>query len=421
MAAAEECNMTLTTPRLSSGRNMRVPKVVLSARPRQDIPPDHVLLRVDRFGFSANNVTYQALGEHPHFRYFDFHSLPESDEVSVEQDGVIPVWGFATVIRSSHPKISVGERVYGYLAPTRFLLLPVSTSDVNKYAFYVPRPHLPRDRRPYNQILRCSSDPQYIPNPYFEDLTMLYRPLFWTAFWCEDWLATSKYRGGASTVLISSASSKTAFCLAYLIHKRDRTIKVVGLTSPKNIGFTKGLGLYDEVLEYDSLTTSPLLHSGERWIYVDVAGNKDFNRHVYDHFASPYTPTLAAVVSLGLTNLSPSTSSASHKWSESDFSVEPSSQPTSAFWPVEENFFMPEWLNVRRRQLDVRDIFSMQQTAWMDLMDNCTEWVEVERVYGAEAVKDSYKSIVTNSVSAKKGLIWSLWDSNAPVAYPTKL
>jgi hypothetical protein len=39
------------------------------------------------------------------------------------------------------------------------------------------------DRRPYNQLMRCSVDPQYNPSPEIEDLTMLYRPLFWTAFW----------------------------------------------------------------------------------------------------------------------------------------------------------------------------------------------------------------------------------------------
>jgi hypothetical protein len=32
------------------------------------IAPNHVLLRVERFGFSANNVTYGLLGEESHFR-----------------------------------------------------------------------------------------------------------------------------------------------------------------------------------------------------------------------------------------------------------------------------------------------------------------------------------------------------------------
>jgi hypothetical protein len=52
-------------------------------------------------------------------------------------------YGVLVIVASNHSGIHPGERVYGYLAPTRYLLLPVSPSDVNKFAFYVPRPHLP--------------------------------------------------------------------------------------------------------------------------------------------------------------------------------------------------------------------------------------------------------------------------------------
>lgn len=48
-------------------------KVVLCRAPLPaTIPENHILIRMDRFGFSANNVTYQALGEAPHFRYVCF-------------------------------------------------------------------------------------------------------------------------------------------------------------------------------------------------------------------------------------------------------------------------------------------------------------------------------------------------------------
>lgn len=152
-------NITLCCPRQSSGQNPNALVVVTSPRP-QPVLPSHVLLKVDRFGFSANNITYQVLGEHPHFRcvelfynsqciawiisYFDFHPVPESDNWSTSPTthGLTPVWGFGTIIASTHPKIKEGERVYGYLAPTRYLLLPVA-ADVNKFTFYIPRPHLP--------------------------------------------------------------------------------------------------------------------------------------------------------------------------------------------------------------------------------------------------------------------------------------
>jgi hypothetical protein len=76
-------------------------------------------------------------------RYFDYHPAPTAGSVSPKTHGLIPVWGFGTVVNSTHPHIQTGERVYGYLAPTRYLLVPVSLSDVNKFAFFVPRPHLP--------------------------------------------------------------------------------------------------------------------------------------------------------------------------------------------------------------------------------------------------------------------------------------
>lgn len=79
-------------------------------------------------------------------RYFDFHEAPEAPEsgVSPSTHGVTPVWGFGTVAASTHPTIHAGERVYGYFAPTRFLVLSVLPSEVNRYGFTVSRPHLPK-------------------------------------------------------------------------------------------------------------------------------------------------------------------------------------------------------------------------------------------------------------------------------------
>ncbi|KAG6908002.1 hypothetical protein DXG01_006537 [Tephrocybe rancida] len=413
-------NLTLCVPRVSSGQDPHRPVLTTSEMPSQ-CPANHVLIKVDRFGFSANNVTYQALGEHPHFRYFDFNDAPVAGGVSPKTHGLFPVWGFATVLKSSHPKIYEGERVYGYFAPTRYLLLPVSPADVNKHAFYVPRPHLPADRRPYNQILRCAADPQYTPNPAIEDLTMLYRPLFWTSYWCEDWLFSSNYYGGASVFLISSASSKTAFCLAYLIKKRisrgefDRSIRIVGLTSKGNVGFTTRLGHYDDVLEYGSFTSGDAFQGrggDNKWIYVDVASNDSLNKQIQAYFALPYSPRIAACVALGLTNLSPGDDSID--WSTNTFTASPppDAAPMSQIWPKFENFFMPEWLNVRKHQLPVSEIFARQNTAWAALMEDCKGWVRMERVYGGAAVKRAYEEVAQHGLGPDRGLVWSLWDED---------
>lgn len=61
-------NLALCVPRQSSGYNTQKP-VIAPSSTTIECPPNHVLIKVERFGFSANNITYQALGEHPHFRY----------------------------------------------------------------------------------------------------------------------------------------------------------------------------------------------------------------------------------------------------------------------------------------------------------------------------------------------------------------
>lgn len=281
------------------------------------------------------------------------------------------------------------------------------------------------DRRPYNQILRCAADPHYMPTSAAEDLTMLYRPLFWTSYWCEDWIFSSGYRGGASSILISSASSKTAFCLAYLIRNRisqgdiNANTQIIGLTSTKNLAFTKGLELYHEVYEYDTFSSAPRLQGQKkRWIYVDVTGNESLNQRVTAHFSSPYTGTLAAYISLGFTNLSPSLSNVDTlDWNGNKFAATPSPSvnnevPTSSFWPKIEQFFMVEWLDVRKHQISIAEIFSRQNLAWKQLMVDCVGWVKVDRVYGADNVKKAYEVVAKNGLGPAQGLVWSMWEGS---------
>ncbi|KAJ7621956.1 hypothetical protein DFH06DRAFT_1009711 [Mycena polygramma] len=410
-----ETNLSLCFPRPSAQLVSREKAVIATSSIPRKIPANSVLIRVDRFGFSANNVTYQALGEQPHFRYYDFHPAPETGTVSPKTHGLVPVWGFGTIVASSHPKISAGERIYGYLAPSRYLLVPVSPSDVNRHSFYVPRPHLPADRRPYNQIIRCAADPEYTPTTLGEDLTMLYRPLFWTAYWFEDWIFSLGYRG-ATAFLISSASAKTAFCAAYLIGNRrargEANVKIIGLTSKRNVAFTKGLSLYDEVVEYDSF---PSALGREKWVYVDVAGNNDLNKRLFSHFRTPASGELITSVALGMTTLAPASEKAtSLDWSTNTFKE-------SAQVPQLEQFFMVEWLNVRKHQLSFNEIFSRQKKAWAELMVDCIPWVRLEHVSGADKVKKAYENIATTGFSPDVGFIWSLWDDEKDKRAASKL
>lgn len=243
---------------------------------------------------------------------------------------------------------------------------------------------------------------------------MLYRPLFWTAFWCEDWLNAFDYRG-ASHVLISSASAKTAFCLAYLLGKRrqrtpTRACKIVGMTSKRNVAFTQELKLYDAVIEYDNLTSAEILKlSAEKWLYIDVAGSDELNAKVQAHFST--SNSLVASIQLGLTNLSPSApSAASTKFTTNTSLSSPSASSSKGKLEMEQ-FFMPEWLAVQRKRLRIDEITNMQALAWRDLMTEGTSWVRIERVYGGNAIERAYREVAVKGTDPRTGMIWSLWDS----------
>lgn len=256
---------------------------------------------------------------------------------------------------------------------------------------------------------------------------MLYRPLFWTSYWCEDWLhSIGSYKrdtGVKLSILVASASSKTAFSLAYLIRKRIRAgelpdVQIVGVTSKRNVGFTQRLRLYDDVYEYGSFTDGKAFQGDNerRWIYVDVAGNDDFNSRVKAHFASPSVGLIVKNVALGVTNLTPSASANDDmKWSHNAFDpLAPVFGEPGNRWPTVEHFFMPEWLNTRKNQLPVAEIFKRQSKAWSQLMKDCPGWVQLERVYGADKVRDDFLRIAKEGLGPDKGLVWSLWDEPLP-------
>ncbi|WP_446000185.1 DUF2855 family protein [Pseudomonas aeruginosa] len=218
------------------------------------------LLAVGEFALTANNVTYAALGDA--LRYWEF--FPAGEGL-----GIVPVWGFAEVLASRCPGVEPGERFYGYYPMASHLL--VAPAQVRGSGFVDASEHRRNLPSVYNQYLRCSSDPLYRASD--EALQMLLRPLFTTSFLLDDFLAEHAFFG-ATDLLLSSASSKTAIGLAFLLQRnraqRGQDYRIVGLTSAGNRAFVEGLGCYDEVLAYDRLDA--LDASGDA-LSVDFAGN----------------------------------------------------------------------------------------------------------------------------------------------------
>src|SRR5580704_18504761 len=158
------------------------------------------LLRVDAFGLTSNNITYATFGEA--MSYWSF--FPAEDGW-----GRVPVWGFAEVLASSVAELEPGARVFGYLPPSSELL--VEPAHVSAQGFVDASAHRAALPRAYNRYARVDADPLY--DAEREDEQMLLRPLFLTSFLIDDFLEDSDLFG-ADTVVLSSASSKTASALA---------------------------------------------------------------------------------------------------------------------------------------------------------------------------------------------------------------
>ena len=155
------------------------------------LEPGQVLLAVDSFAFTANNVTYAVFGDI--MQYWSFYPAPEGF-------GRVPVWGFAVVARSAHPQVEEGERVYGYLPMSTHFV--VQADRVHAGGFDDVSPHRQAMSPFYNQYLRTAADPGYDPEREAEQ--MLFRPLFATAFLIDDFLDENDFFGGRSVVISSN-------------------------------------------------------------------------------------------------------------------------------------------------------------------------------------------------------------------------
>lgn len=177
--------------------------------------------------------------------------------------GRVPVWGFADVEASQVEGPSEGDRVYGYLPMATHLV--VTPSRISEGGFVDAAPHRKALPPVYNQYQRVTVDSEY--GPKREREYAILRPLFMTSFLIDDWLADDEMFG-AESVLLASASSKTALGLAQLLSTK-RDVEVVGLTSSVNAEFVRSVGYYDHAVEYDEIGDLP---ADRPTVFVDMAG-----------------------------------------------------------------------------------------------------------------------------------------------------
>ena len=334
-----------------------------------EVHPGQVLLHVDKFAFTANNITYAVFGDA--MAYWAFFPAPEGW-------GRIPVWGYADVVRSRHDAIREGERIYGYVPmSTQFVLQPDRVSEGRLVDAMPHRRQLPAA---YQDYLRVGTDAAQRP---FENHQALLRPLFSTAFLIDDFLSDNNLFG-ARRVVLSSASSKTSLGLAHLLRlRRPGGGEVVGLTAAGNIAFCESTGYYERVLNYDALSQ---LSAETPTVFVDMAGNGKLLHDIHHHFRD---------------NLKYSCMVGGTHWEkrETQHSL-PGAKPTF--------FFAPTQLQKRVKDWGGPGLMQRIGDATRGFIPTTQSWLKIIHGRGAAAVESVYRETLEGRVPPEQGHILSL-------------
>ncbi|MEO1712968.1 MAG: DUF2855 family protein, partial [Bacteroidota bacterium] len=218
-----------------------------------------ILLKVDKFAYTANNMTYAAAGDM--LGYWQFFPAVGADPHGW---GVIPVWGFADVIESTTGAIKVGERLFGYFPPSKHLKLkPSHISNLQFIDASDHRKHLPAG---YNLYRRVNHEPGY--DAQFDNERMVLWPMHLTSWCIWDSLQMKDFYG-AEQIISTSASSKTGSGFGYSLKGDPNAPKSIGMTSARNLDMVNGLGLYAKSITYEDASKIANVPT----VIVDFAGN----------------------------------------------------------------------------------------------------------------------------------------------------
>jgi len=337
---------------------------------KTELAPGQVLFRVDRFALTANNVTYGAVGDA--FGYWSFFPGPEGW-------GRIPVWGFADVARSRHDGLPVGERVFGYWPiSTHTVLAP---DRVTPGRFVESAPHRAGLPPFYNAYERVAAEPGSGRDA--EPLLALFRPLFATSFLLHDSFSDQGWCG-AKSLVVSSASSKTALGLAWLASTDRRGLdEVVGLTSAEHRGFVESTGYYDRVVTYDEIER---LDPATPSLIVDVAGNTAVLSALHHRLGAAlrYSCWLGAA-----------------HW---EARTEPGAMPGPA--PV--LFFAPDQARKRTEEWGAQGFGQRVDAKMRAFFDAASKWLRIVEGRGEAAVERAYRAYVDGTADPAEGHVVGL-------------
>jgi NADPH:quinone reductase-like Zn-dependent oxidoreductase len=329
-----------------------------------------VLLEVESFALTSNNVSYAVAGDMLDYWGFFPTETPW---------GRVPVMGIGNVTHSLHADVAVGGRYFGFFPMAGHHVVDATPT---RSGFGDGAAHRSGHAAAYRSFDRVDDDPAYESST--EGHYLLVRGLFITSFLIDDFLADTGLSDGAA-VLVTSASSKTSIALAHCLAQRSGCTSV-GITSARNAEFVESLGLYDSVITYDAIADLP---DGPA-VLVDMAGNASVRSAVHHHLGD----ALRHSSQVGATH-----------WDAGGADAAPLPGPAPAF------FFAPSQMKKRSDEWGRAEFDARAASALAEFVADTTRWLTVERSSGPDQVEAVYRSLLDGDTDPAIGHVLTMNDT----------
>lgn len=341
---------------------------------RENLNQGQILVQVDRFAFTANNVTYGAAGDTiGYWKFFPARENAQNDW------GCLPVWGFATIVGSIVDGLIEGERVYGYFPPADFLVMrPIKLTSGRFVDGSIHRAELPAV---YNNYVRLDNESGY--DQSVDNIRALLNPLHITSFCLCDALKSETFYG-AEQIIVLSASSKTAIGMAQGLLDSGVSPEILGITSRSNYDFVRSLGCYSHVCCYDELDT---LDSIKPSVIIDMSGNRAVLGAIHESLGS----RMLNCINVGMTH----------------WDTLANNDPVGAKINRDRSNFFFAPAHVQKRIGDWgHDVFNQRATEFMiRRMRQSTNWMRITEVNGFDSFVGIYDAIVAGDMNPEEGVI----------------
>ncbi|WIY02245.1 DUF2855 family protein [Amycolatopsis mongoliensis] len=329
-----------------------------------ELQPGEVRLEVEKFGLTANNVSYAKFGAGNLIAFWNAFPAPA-------EFGRVPVWGFVRVAESRNAGVAVGSRYFGYVPMASHHTVQAEVTPRGLLDTSPQRAFL----HPWYLTFQSVGEPDDL-----DDFRALMRPVFPASFTLAD-LVERQAAQGAKSLIVTSASCKTAIGLVEELRARQAGIATVGITSEGKKSFVENLDVYGEVATYDAFESATVTAPA---VLVDFTGSAKVLHAVYQQFA----PSLTQGVLIGFNHPDPGEQA-----------------PTGLPDPQPELFFTPMVEDHTIGEEGADAYYARYHEAETRYLRRMASWLTIRHGQGPADVVDAFRSLADGTQAPDVGRV----------------